>query len=86
MNREPITEIGPGESAYVDIRSYSAKKWYAELGLPDPEHKTYVVQYRYISWGVKKHNERKKLVAVCDLFDEQHIVTHEFVQRYGQCR
>ncbi len=45
-----------------------------------------MVQYRYTSWGGKKQNDRKKLVAVCDLFDERHIVTHEFVQRYGQYR
>jgi hypothetical protein len=69
----------------MDIRSNSAQ-WYAKLGLLDPEHKTYVMQYRYTSWGDKKHNDRKKLVAVCDLFDEQHLVTHEFVQRYGQCK
>jgi len=85
LNRQPITEVNPGDSAYVDIRCYSAQ-WYAELGLPDPEHNTYVVQYRYTNWGGKKHNDRKKLVAVCDLFDERHIVNHEFVQRYGQCR
>ncbi len=85
LNRQPITEIGPGESAYVDIRSYSAQ-WYAGLGLPDPEHNTYVVQYRYTNWGGKNRNDRKRLVAVCDLFDERHIVNHEFVQRYGQWR
>eukprot|EP01036_Dinobryon_divergens_P033329 gene33329-43091_t len=56
------------------------------LGLPDPEHNTYVVQYRYTNWGGKKRNDRKRLVAVCDLFDERHIVNHDFVQRYGQCR
>ena len=44
LNRQPIIEIGPGESAYVDIRTYSAQWWYADLGLPDPEHNTYVVQ------------------------------------------
>ena len=44
-----------------------------------------MVQYRYTNWGGKKRNDRKRLVAVCDLFDEKHIVNHEFVhQRYGQ--
>jgi hypothetical protein len=85
LNRQPITEISPGESAYVDIRCYSAQ-WYIGLGLPDPEHNTYVVKYQYTNWGGKKHNDRKKLVAICDLFDERHTVTHEFIQRYGQCR
>ena len=69
----------------MDIRCYSAQ-WYAGLGLPDPEHNTYVVKYRYTNWGGKNRNDRKKLVAVCDLFDERHIVNHEFVQRYGQWR
>ena len=37
LNRQqPITEVTPGDSAYVDIRYYSAQ-WYAELGLEDPE-------------------------------------------------
>jgi len=82
LNRQPITEVVPGESAYVDIRCYSAQ-WYSELGLPDPEHKTYVVKYDYVSWGGKKRNDHKKLVAVCVLFDEKHTVTHDFIKRYG---
>jgi hypothetical protein len=83
---QPITEIGPGESAYVDIRSYSTQ-WYAGLGLPDPKHNTYVVQYRrHTNWGGKNRNDCNRLVAICDLFDERHIVNHEFVQRYGQWR
>ncbi len=46
-----------------------------------------MVKYRYTNWGGKNRNDRKKLVAVCDLFDERQIVNHEFVQRYdGQWR
>ena len=82
LNRQPITEVSPGDSVYMDIRYYSAQ-WYSGLGLPDPDHNTYVVKFRYTDWGGKKRNDRKRLVAVCDLFDERHIVTHDFVQRYG---
>ena len=38
-------------------------------------------------WGGKNRNDCNRLVAVCDLFDERHILNHEFIQRYdGQWR
>jgi hypothetical protein len=82
LNRQPITEVTPGDSAYVDIRYYSAQ-WYAELGLEDPEHRMYVVKFDYVKWIGKN---KLRIIAVCQLFDEQHKVTHEFVQRYGSCK
>jgi hypothetical protein len=82
LNRQPITDVGPGDSVYVDIRFYSAQ-WYANLGLEEAEHNMYVVKYDYVRWGTKTHT---KLVAECAVFDEQHRVTHDFVQRYGKCK
>ena len=30
--------------------------------------------------------EQVRIIAVCQLFDEQRKVTHECVQRYGSCK
>ena len=78
-NKQPITEVAPGQSTYVDIRYYSSE-WYAGLGLPDPEHHSYVVKFDYTGWANKNHT---KIKATCELFDEQHVLNHDFVKRYG---
>ena len=79
LNRQPITEVKPGDTVYVDIRCYSAE-WYKGLGLTDAEHNTYVVIYRYTKWSNAQHT---KLQAICDILDELHTVNHDFVIRYG---
>ena len=79
LNRQPITEVKPGDTVYVDIRCYSAE-WYKGLGLTDAEHNTYVVIYRYTKWSNAQHT---KLQVTCDILDEQHTVNHDFVIRYG---
>lgn len=78
-NKQPITEVAPGQSAFVDIRYYSSE-WYACLGLPDPEHHSYVVKFDYTGWANKNHT---KIKATCELFDEHHVLNHDFVKRYG---
>jgi len=79
LNKKPITGVSPGQSAYVDIRYYSSE-WYAQLGLPDPDHHSYVVKFDYTEWANKKHT---KIWATCELLDEVHQVNHDFVVRYG---
>jgi hypothetical protein len=71
--------VAPGQSVYVDIRYYSSE-WYANLGLHDPEHNTYVVKFTYTKWSNQK---RTKIKATCELLDEVHNLDHDFVLRYG---
>lgn len=79
LNRTPITAVRPGMRVYVDLRSYSAT-WYQSLGLPDCDHRTYVVLYQYTKWASPKH---LRIVAVCPIFNEQFTVDHCFVRCYG---
>jgi hypothetical protein len=63
----------------VDIRYFGAQ-WYQELGLPDSEHSTYVVPFKYTQWCGK---QQIKIYATCELFGEDHTLNHDFVVRYG---
>ena len=78
-NRTPITEVGPGDTVYVNIRSYGAT-WYSKLPLPDLFHTDYVVEYFYRHFANKR---KTQIVAECKVFNEKHTVNHDFVKRYG---
>jgi hypothetical protein len=82
INRTAITEIQPGDTVYVDLRSYGAT-WYSSLPLPDKDHTRYVVQYRY---GEFSNRGRTKIKASCPLFNEKWVLDHDFVRRYGAVR
>jgi hypothetical protein len=79
LNRKRITLVEPGDLVYVDIRYFGAQ-WYQELGLPDLEHSTYVVPFKYTQWCGK---QQIKIYATCELFGEDHTLNHDFVVRYG---
>ena len=78
-NRTSITEVGPGDTVYVNIRSYGAT-WYSKLPLPDLFHTDYVVEYFYRHFANKR---KTQIVAECKVFNEKHTVNHDFVKRYG---
>ena len=80
LNKPPITEVQPGDSVFVDLRSWGPL-WYATLGLPDADAITYVVACRYSHWV--KHS--KALALECPVLQETHSVTRHFVLWYGRC-
>lgn len=61
-----ITAVAPGDRVFVDLRSYGAQ-WYATLPLPDRDHVTYVLEYRYTKWIGKS---QRVLAAFCEVFNE----------------
>jgi hypothetical protein len=79
INKTAITEVQPGDTAYVDLRSYGAT-WYSRLPLPDKDHTRYLLQYRY---GGFANRGCTKIKASCPLFKEDWVVDHDFVRRYG---
>jgi len=79
LNRTPITAVAPGDKVLVDLRSYGAT-WYQNLGLPNCDFITYVIEYVYSKWSGAKHF---KIEAKCDVFNETFIVDHLFVKQYG---
>ena len=83
LNKRPITEVSPGETAYVSLCSYGAA-WYDKLGLPDPYHTTYVVKYEYKRWHDKK---KTKIIAGCKLLhDKDFILDHFLIKSYGSIK
>ena len=79
LNKTPITEVEPGDTVLVDLRSYGAT-WYNHLHLPDKDHITYLVPYRYTKWIGSK---RLKIEGHCPLFNETFPLDHLFVSQYG---
>jgi hypothetical protein len=49
--------IGPGVSAYVDLRTWSdpSLTWYYKIGLPDPDRTLYLVAMHYLNWASDSH-------------------------------
>jgi hypothetical protein len=79
LNRRPITVVEPGDTVYVDLR-YFGTSWYDQLGLPDADHRAYIVPFKYVKYANKS---RTKLTATCDLLGESPTLDHDNVTRYG---
>ena len=79
INRQRINTVRPGLIGYMDLRWYSFD-WYAQLGLPDEDLKTYVLQYRYGDWV--RDNELSIRVTF-DITGDQHIFNHFTVLSWG---
>ena len=79
INRQRIQTVRPGLIGYMDLRWYSFD-WYAQLGLPDEDTKTYVLQYRYGDWV--QDNEQSIRVTF-DITGDQHIFNHFTVLSWG---
>jgi hypothetical protein len=80
INRSPISEVKPGDTVYVDLRFYGAG-WYNSLALPDADTIRYLVPFRYTRWFHK--SSQTKIVARCEIFNEEWPVNHHFVRAYG---
>ena len=83
LNSRPITEVSPGDSVYVDIRSFGNPQFYVELALPDPDHTCYVVLGVYREWANPQH---KKISLFFALFKQLCTVDHDYVLRYGSVK
>ena len=80
IKRSPITEIQPGESVYVDLRSFGPI-WYDTLPIPDKYTRKYVVLFTYTAWPSPNH---LTISATCPIFNETFPrLDHFFVHCYG---
>lgn len=79
-NKQAIIQVKPGDTYFVDLRCYGAA-WYATLPLPDKDHLTYVLQYKYGDFVNPK--VKKKIWASCPVFAERFSVANDFVKQYG---
>ena len=75
----PITLLGPGDSIFVDIRTFG-EQWYQAVELPDMFTTRYVDKWTITSW--KK--EPSKLFAYSDVFNAHYILNHEGVMKWGR--
>ena len=72
MNKLPITIVQPGDVVYVDISTFS-EAWYQDLGLPDPFHVRYIMEWRITGW---KKNPTS-LYAYSPLYNQYYIVKQD---------
>ena len=79
LKKTPITAVKPNDIVYVDLRCYSSS-WYQTLPLPDKDHITYLIKYKYTKWLNKTYT---KIQATAPLFKETWSLDHLFVQFYG---
>lgn len=63
LNSIPITEVFPGDSVFVDLRSWGPL-WYATLDLPEADSRDYVVPATYTKW-IKP---RSRIALECPIF------------------
>ncbi len=80
INKQPISEVTPGDVVYVDLRWYGYD-WYSGLGLPNFDTHLYLVKFEYNQWY--HSTTRTKIVAVCRVFIEEWPLNHYFVRAYG---
>jgi hypothetical protein len=85
LNKEPITELKPGDIIYVDLRSLDPH-WYNNLlpglepNLPDEDKVTYVVPYLVGSW---KNAQHTKVAVSCALLQHSASWNHDKVKSWG---
>lgn len=84
IRNSDITEVVPGDSVYVDLRSRGGATWYNSIGLPDSARLTYVLPCKYLRWSHRQ--ARRKIVIRCDVTNEEWTADHYFVRTYGMCR
>ena len=80
LNKVPITEVAPNDTAYVDIRWFGAE-WYRQASLPEDKYRrTFVVLFIYRELRARG----RKITASCpvtgDVFPD---LDHVFVKEYG---
>ena len=77
----PVTLVSPGDTVYVDLRSYGYP-WFATLLLPNYDTTSYVVACRYVRFVT---NTNTLITLHCDLFDETYNVDNVYVYEWGMC-
>ena len=81
LNAKPITEVKPGDTVYVDLRSRGNGAWYAAIELPNSAEITYVIECTYIKLiGTKKN----KILMNCSLTGWDIELNHFTVHCYGR--
>jgi len=86
LNRAPITEVSPGDTRYVDLRSIS-QHWYNGLEgelldpqIPDENTTIYVVPFVIGDWRNRLHT---KVRVTCPLLDHAEDWNHDMVKSWG---
>jgi len=80
INGTPISEIVPGQTVYVDLRTRGSSTWYGSIGLPDSDRLKYVLRCTYKAWVSSK---QRKVRLYCELLKYEYAVDHYFVRTYG---
>ena len=81
VNKQPITSLQPGETIYVDIRTWG-EVWYQTLGLPDMFNTRYVDKWEITGW--KK--EPLSLFGRSVTYGQFYILNHAGVLKWGRWR
>ena len=81
VNKQPITSLQPGETIYVDIRTWG-EVWYQTLGLPDMFNTRYVDKWEITGW--KK--EPLSLFGRSLTYGQFYILNHAGVLKWGRWR
>jgi hypothetical protein len=79
VNKQPITTLQPGETIYVDIRTWG-EGWYQTLGLPDMFNTRYVDKWEITGW--KK--EPLSLFGRSSFYGQFYILNHVGVLNWGR--
>jgi hypothetical protein len=77
LNKSPIVEIEPGNSALIDIRCYG-DSWYDALPIPDKHLNTYVVKHTF----GKLSSNATKIDVTCAPLNRSFTADHLFVKQY----
>ena len=79
VNKQPITSLQPGESIYLDIRTWGAQ-WYQSTGLPDMYTTRYVDKWEITGWK----REPFSLYARSALYGKFYVLNHAGVLNWGR--
>lgn len=85
LNKEPITELSPGDVCYVDLRSIN-QHWYNGLEthhphLPDEHSMIYVAPFTAVAWSNPR--VKTKLKMHCPLLEHAEDWNHDMVKSWG---
>lgn len=85
LNKTPITEVEPGMTFFLDIRSFGGN-WYKVLTLPELFTKVYVLECVYVCWeGAtrKRAADHTKISLRSNLLKQTYVFDHYSVYCYG---
>ena len=66
--REPITEVQPGDTLYVDLRAFGVE-WYRQMDVPDEDHRLRVVEAKCAAGTGRKAGK----LSVCTPVLNEHL-------------